>query len=401
MEVLPEGPQACTLDLKPVSLPDEDIPPIIHTAASPEFASNFAIAQLPSKVYCCSASSLSFASFYSCYLEDDAVAQSEEFTEPLLGPDVSVQSLCGLPYATPYVTALDFFDDPFDPVSDDQDDEDSTSDSVLASVSPEEGEDTAVQANKQSECAESPRDPFEEVWLYAKALHYAEIALRKELPKIIITCSSEGALWQGMCTHTRQLVEARTFAEGVPELEPWLRTCGQGSGEGTGKGLAGIDSPLSEDDDPVGRAELWTPSELDTRSVFSSPFALGEGLSSIPTFTSYDDDECSGLARSTFSLTDAGPDPEGVAQAAREAFWEPWTRPSDADLAWILERREDTSIALTSFVEEASTPARPLPGDSQSGSAQPPVDRPLAAREWLKQELRHSSIALWEETTDL
>ena len=52
---------------------------------------------------------------------------------------------------TPYVTAQDFFDDLSD-----------------------------------RDWTEPPRDPFEEVWLFAVALHYAKRSVSIELPKVCL-----------------------------------------------------------------------------------------------------------------------------------------------------------------------------------------------------------------------
>ncbi|KAH9851601.1 hypothetical protein C2E23DRAFT_904315 [Lenzites betulinus] len=169
-------------------------------APSPEFASNFAQAQLPSLLRY-SAGNLALASRYSSFhsviedLTDDETASSsgtedEACSTPFLGPEASTStlSLCALQYTTPYVTAQDFFDEPFDSVLGDRSEDDLYSDGEVISAFPVRGEGATVQVFTTSAAAsESPRDPFEEVWQYARACYYASKAVQHGLPKDVVS----------------------------------------------------------------------------------------------------------------------------------------------------------------------------------------------------------------------
>ncbi|KAI0648154.1 hypothetical protein C8Q79DRAFT_1008503 [Trametes meyenii] len=77
----------------------------------------------------------------------------------------------------------------------------------------------------------------------------------------------------------------------------------------------------------------------------------------------------------------ADPHREGLVQDAHAAFWANWARPSDADLASIFERRDDSAPSgLLIFMEEGGC-MRPLPGNDSSYIPQALATRAREARE--------------------
>ncbi|KAI0632496.1 hypothetical protein C8Q77DRAFT_929040 [Trametes polyzona] len=323
-ETFSEDLHTCSADTPPtptiILAPEEGTMPTPCTSAASDFASDPVTAQPPTSLY---------------PLSSTPPSASLERLYDLQSTHASTQSIRGLQDMTPYITAQDFFDDLSD-----------------------------------RDWTEPPRDPFEEVWLFAIALHYAKRTVSTELPKVITRSDSDRAI-RGPCHGLRERVNVCVFAEGVPESEPEPRICGQALGDGTGRGPAETDAPRSESSIDL-FLEPWTPSESGISTPPTSPLtpfsAVEDFIFDIPIFVSdnEDDDEYfRTLATDTLSLADAGPDGlEGATKAAREAFCEQWARPSGADLASCFERWDDAPTGLGIFVGEYPEPVAqgPLSG---------------------------------------
>lgn len=124
----------------------------------------------------------------------------------------------------------------------------------------------------------------------------------------------------------------------------------------TGRALADVDpfqSLYEEIDDLL---ELFAPSE--SMSELPPTFSAEELPPSLS--ISYVDEEYY-RTPATIDLTGAGPHPnERLGKAAREAFWQMWTRPSGEDLAQLFECRDGAPSGLHIFVEEDKS-VRPPP----------------------------------------
>ncbi len=147
-----------------------------------------------------------------------------------------------------------------------------------------------------------------------------------------------------------------------PRPDP--RASGQPAEVSVSRTLADIDpfqSLYEEIDDLL---ELWAPEEPELSGRFeelelSERFEEPELTSVLPLACSAkgavlsDEDEEYYRTPATISLTGAGPHPdERLAKAARETFWQMWTRPSGEDLALLFKRSDDAPPGLHIFVEE-------------------------------------------------
>lgn len=113
-----------------------------------------------------------------------------------------------------------------------------------------------------------------------------------------------------------------------------------------------------EMDDLLG---LYVPSEPEPMGV-RVPACLAEGA------LLFDEDEEYYRTPSAIDLTGAGPHPdERLAKAARETFWQMWTRRSDEDLALFFKRSDDAPSGLHIFVE-GDARRTPLPGSKNDSS---------------------------------
>ncbi|KAH9851587.1 hypothetical protein C2E23DRAFT_230934 [Lenzites betulinus] len=324
-------------------------------APSPEFASNFAQAQLPS-LLCYSAGDLALASRYSSFhsvieqdLTDDETASSsgtedEACSTPCLDPEASTStlSLCGLQYTTPYVTAQDFFDESFDSVLGDQSEDDLYSDGEVISAFPKRGEGTTAQVFTTSDASESPRDPFEEVWQYARACYYASKAVQYGLPKDIV---SSIPLRPARELVEDQLVDSRAPTERVSRPLPERCTRDQVLETDTGMARVHVEALRWS-----GRIPLPTIPRPVTIAPFSMPPAPIGFFSS-----TYGFDTSRPTPTSTSHLRNVGPVLERMDTAARAMGR---ARPGAADLASIFEPRDATPARLGIFV--TGQPASPL-----------------------------------------
>ncbi|OJT12812.1 hypothetical protein TRAPUB_10647 [Trametes pubescens] len=187
-------------------------------------------------------------------------------------------------------------------------------------------------------------------------------------------------LWQG--------VRAGTFTEAQPAPGPraWPQ-CGPALEVDFGEACAKICATVSAYD----LLGLYTPSEPEPMSVLP-PAYLAEGALLCA------EDEEYYRTPSAIDLTGAGPHPdERLAKAARETFWQMWTRPSGEDLALFFKRNSDAPSGLHIFVEE-NAHRTPLPGSKNDSRLIQPLDRPFGAREQVKQEHRDAFLELWKES---
>ncbi|KAL1950812.1 hypothetical protein VTO73DRAFT_5936 [Trametes versicolor] len=181
---------------------------------------------------------------------------------------------------------------------------------------------------------------------------------------------------------------AGTFTEALPASGP--RACGPALEVNFGEACTMICATASayEMDDLLG---LYVPSEPEPMGV-RVPACLAEGA------LLFDEDEEYYRTPSAIDLTGAGPHPdERLAKAARETFWQMWTRRSDEDLALFFKCSDDAPSGLHIFVE-GDARRTPLPGSKNDSSLIKPLDRPFGAREQVKQEHRDAFLELWNES---
>ncbi|KAI0632512.1 hypothetical protein C8Q77DRAFT_929843 [Trametes polyzona] len=209
-----------------------------------------------------------------------------------------------------------------------------------------------------SEPQHAPQEPFEELWQYARSRASTE---RDVHPSPTLCSHSEASVDDGS---TRAAINA--FASVCEEIDDLLA--------------------------------LYAPSE--SMGVLAPPTIHpgGDFVSGPVPVSVSDEDEEYYRAPATINLSAVGPGPEGVAQAARETFWQQWTRPSDEDLALIFKRRSDVPSGLCIFIEEDKR-IYPLPCSEELASTFELLSRP-GMRERLKQQARDSFLAHWKASLE-
>ncbi|KAI0820429.1 hypothetical protein BC628DRAFT_857439 [Trametes gibbosa] len=317
-------------------------------APSPEFASNFAQAQLPS-LLCYSTVDLSQASrctsFYSVIedLTDNETASSGETeneggSELSLGSELSSPSLCALQYATPYVTAQDFFDESFDSVFGDHVEDSLYFDVEVTGVFPERGEDPVIQFAATLDANKSPRDPFEEVWQYARACYYASKAVQYGHPKGIVTPFLVPSVRESPEDY---LFDTHASTERVSQPTPKPCAGGQALETDIGRALAPV-NVFSR----ASRIHLPTNPPPAPLKPFTIPPPSGR------IFFYRDFDSSSPPLASIGHACGVGPFHERVDKATAAMRW---TRPRSADLASNFEPRDAALAGLGIFAEDTHT----------------------------------------------
>ncbi|KAH9890073.1 hypothetical protein C8Q73DRAFT_149816 [Cubamyces lactineus] len=325
---------------------------------SPEFASNFAQASFPG--FMCGPPLLSMPTRASldaivehhlgAESEVPSDAQDEALTAPLLQPNACMQSLGFIQCATPFVTALDFFDNPNVLAPESQYEEECPSDSDMTCVSSERDKDIVHKVIDEPGVQQSPathrcdvqesvirdvhqphaahplRITFEDVWESARSQLYTEEAIAERATQRAAQRQSQIA----QAFVDKVIADIRR--ERVPEPEPEPQHVSEQL-DPMQEYMLSVEGIYGEVDDLL---ELYAPPEKPSRSART----LFDEAPELAVAEEDSESEEYWRTRATIDMSAPGPFSDRLVKEARESFWRNWTRPSVEDLAAVFKPSE-------------------------------------------------------------